>query len=108
MGNEAAGSAFGPPEDRLAEVPPGARVPDRISLTDHVRAVEIGAFESERGVTQRLSFDVAVEVAAVAAGDDVDRILSYDRIAEAIDGALALGRVSLLETLAEAVAERLL
>lgn len=108
MSADDATAAFGPPGDRLAAVPPGAGARDRISLTDHVRSVEIGAFESERGVTQRLAFDVAVEVAPVEAGDDVDRILSYDRIAEAIDGALADGRVALLETLAEGVAGRIL
>jgi dihydroneopterin aldolase len=40
--------------------------------------------------------------------DDVDRILSYDRITEAIDAELAAERLNLLETLAERVAERIL
>ncbi|MCJ8140246.1 dihydroneopterin aldolase [Falsirhodobacter halotolerans] len=81
---------------------------DRIFLRDHTVEVEIGAFEVERGITQRLRFNVEVEVARVEAGDDVDRILSYDRIAEAISGELSAGRVALLETLADGIAARVL
>lgn len=101
-------AAFGHPEARAALLPPGTPAADRISLRDHVREAEIGAFESERDLRQRLRFDVVVEVGPVAAGDDVDRILSYDRLAEAIDAELAAARVSLLETLAEGVAGRIL
>lgn len=79
-----------------------------IFLRDHVVETEIGAFEIERGLTQRLRFAVEVEVAAVAAGDDVDLILSYDRIHEAIEAELAAGRVALLETLADGIAARIL
>lgn len=83
---------------------------DRISMTDHVREVEIGAFQAERGVTQKIQFDVVVEVEtrAESATDDVDRILSYDTIAEAIDAALAAERVNLLETLAARIADGIL
>ena len=93
--------AFGHPSERakaLAGDPP----PDRIAMTDHRREVEIGAFQAERGVTQTVQFDVVVEVATRAeqAVDDVDRILSYDTIVEAIDAALTAERVNLLETLA--------
>ena len=35
---------------------------DRISLRDHIVEVEIGAFEAERGTTQRICFNVVVEV----------------------------------------------
>ncbi|GAB5445623.1 dihydroneopterin aldolase [Gymnodinialimonas sp.] len=83
---------------------------DRISMTDHIREVEIGAFQAERGVTQKIQFDVVVEVEtrAESATDDVDRILSYDTIAEAIDAALAAERVNLLETLAARIADGIL
>jgi 7,8-dihydroneopterin aldolase/epimerase/oxygenase len=94
--------ALAHPSARAAAV---AGVPlDRISLRDHVRAVEIGAFQAERGTTQRVRFNIVVEVAAKAdLVDDVDRILSYDRLAEAIDSALAAERLNLLETLAARV-----
>ncbi|WP_435170432.1 dihydroneopterin aldolase [Falsirhodobacter sp. 1013] len=81
---------------------------DRIFLRDHVVETDIGAFEVERGRPQRLRFAVEVEVAHVQAGDDVDLILSYDRILEAIADELAEGRVALLETLADGIAARLL
>ncbi|CAA9384133.1 MAG: Dihydroneopterin aldolase / Amino acid kinase-like protein, possibly delta 1-pyrroline-5-carboxylate synthetase [uncultured Rubellimicrobium sp.] len=82
---------------------------DRISLRDHVVAAEIGAFEVERGVTQRLRFDIVVEVLPLGdAGDDVDRILSYDRLADAVAAELAAERLALLETLASRIASRIL
>ena len=83
---------------------------DRISLRDHVVEVEIGAFQAERGTTQRICFNVVVEVQPLTGpvDDDVDRILSYDRVTEAIAHALAEERLNLLETLAERVATRIL
>ena len=40
--------------------------------------------------------------------DDVDRILSYDRVTEAITIELNVERLNLLETLAERIADRIL
>ena len=100
--------AFAHPEDR-ARAMAGADPADRISLRDHVVQADIGAFQQERGHKQRLRFNVVVEVAPSGpAGDDVDRILSYDRITEAIAAELAAERLNLLETLAEGIASRVL
>lgn len=101
--------AFGHPSERAKATADGAPR-DRISMTDHIREVEIGAFQAERGVTQKIQFDVVVEVEtrAESAVDDVDRILSYDTIVEAIDIALAAERVNLLETLAARIADGIL
>lgn len=101
--------AFAHPEER-AEATASADPRDRISLRDHVVEVEIGAFQAERGTRQRVRFDIAVEVRPQAGpiNDDVDRILSYDRLTEAIAAELAAERLNLLETLAERVAERIL
>lgn len=101
--------AFAHPEAR-AEASAGGNPRDRISLRDHMVEADIGAFQQERGHKQRLRFNVVVEVRPVAAPleDDVDRILSYDRITEAIAAELAAERLNLLETLAERVAERIL
>ena len=101
--------AFAHPEER--SVASAAADPrDRISLRDHVVAVDIGAFQQERGHPQRVMFNVVAEVrpAPQPLHDDVDRILSYDRITEAIAQELAAERLNLLETLAERVAERIL
>ncbi len=99
--------AFAHPEARAAATA-STDPRDRISLRDHVVTAEIGAFQAERGIMQRLCFNVVVEVVTAPAGDDVDRILSYDRITEAIAAELARERVNLLETLAERIAERIL
>ena len=101
--------AFAHPEER-AEASATADPRDRISLRDHVVEVEIGAFQQERGTRQRVRFDVVVEVRPHPAPlhDDVDRILSYDRITEGIAAELASERLNLLETLAERIAERIL
>ena len=63
---------------------------DRISLRDYVVEVEIGAFQAERGNLQRVRFNIVVEVAPLVGeiDDDVDRILSYDRVTEAISAEL--------------------
>jgi 7,8-dihydroneopterin aldolase/epimerase/oxygenase len=100
--------AFEPPHVRAAAS--GAGALDRISVRDHVRRVEIGAFASERGVEQRLRFNVVLEVChhAAAEADDVDQVISYDGIIRAIEGELARERINLLETLAERVARRCL
>ena len=101
--------AFDHPEARAAAT--ASDTPhDRISLRDHVVEVEIGAFQAERGVRQRVSFNIVVELNPVAGpiDDDVDRILSYDRLTEAIRIELAAERLNLLETLAERIAARIL
>jgi 7,8-dihydroneopterin aldolase/epimerase/oxygenase len=100
--------AFAHPAARAAARP--GLSPDRISLRDHIRAVDIGAFQVERGLSQRLRFNLVVEVGSVSGdiADDVDRILSYDHLTDAITMALAAERLNLLETLAERVADRVL
>jgi dihydroneopterin aldolase len=101
--------AFAHPIERAAAMDDGTPR-DRISLRDHVVEVDIGAFQAERGVRQRVRFNVVVEVrpSTGAVTDDVDSILSYDRVTEAIAHELAAERLNLLETLAERVAERIL
>lgn len=101
--------AFAHPEERSV-ASAGADPRDRISLRDHIVEVDIGAFQQERGHRQRVMFNVVVEVrpAPQPLNDDVDLILSYDKITEAIATELAAERLNLLETLAERVAERIL
>lgn len=101
--------AFGPLAARAAATGAEA-LPDRILLTDHIVEAEIGAFQQERGALQRLRFGVVVELAPQDGNvsDDVDKILSYDRLTEAIAAELAVERLNLLETLAERIAARIL
>ena len=83
---------------------------NRLVLRDHLRRVDVGAFESEKGKPQRVLFNVAVilEDGAFDPDDDVDRVLSYDMIVEAIEEVQADGRSDLLETVAERIAAVLL
>lgn len=101
--------AFGHPIERAKAMVTGDPC-DRISLRDYVTDVDIGAFQLERGQRQRLRFNIVVEVAPIGdpIDDDVDRILSYDLVREAIEFELAAERLNLLETLAERVAARIL
>lgn len=86
-----------------------ALVHDRIFLTDYIITAEIGAFSEEFGKVQRLRFNVVVEVQNCEnLNDDVDKILSYDTIITAIQSALSAGRINLLETLAENIANQIL
>lgn len=100
--------AFAHPSERAAA---STDMPyDRISVRDYTVEVEIGAFQAERGTLQRVRFNVVVEVLPIAdpLEDDVDRILSYDKVTEAITLELQAERINLLETLAARVAERIL
>ena len=101
--------AFGHPLERALAIA-GDEPRDRISLRDYVTEVDIGAFQKERGQIQRLRFNVVVEVQPITAplDDDVDRVLSYDVVTEAIEGELTSERLNLLETLAERVAAHIL
>ncbi len=101
--------AFSHPSERSEATATSAPL-DRISVRDHIVDVEIGAFQAERGVTQRICCNIVVEVRPLTGpiDDDVDRILSYDKVTEAIAYELSAERLNLLETLAERVADRIL
>ena len=101
--------AFAHPKER-SEASETETVHDRISVRDHIVDVEIGAFQSERGSKQRVCFNIVVEVKPFQfeIEDDVDRILSYDKVTEAITIELNVERLNLLETLAERIADRIL
>ena len=83
---------------------------DRISLRDYIIEADIGAFQSERGRKQRVRFNLAVDIKPPESpiSDDVDMILSYDCLTEAILFGISTSRYNLLETLAERIAQRLL
>ena len=79
---------------------------DHILVRDYVRKIDIGAFQSEYGVKQRVSFNVILEVNTnnQPMHDNVDLVLSYDSIIEIIEDEISQKRVALLETLAEKIA----
>ena len=79
---------------------------DRILVRDYVKMVEIGAFQPEYHIKQRVSFNVSLEVKTqkLPFHDNVDFVLSYDNIIEIIEEEVNADRVDLLETLAEHIA----
>lgn len=79
---------------------------DCILVRDYVREIDIGAFQSEYGVKQRVSFNVILEVKSnnYQMHDDVDLVLSYDNIIEIIEDLINQKRNALLETFAEQIA----
>ena len=82
---------------------------DRIFVHDLVLEASIGAYDFERGITQKVRFNVDVDVTRVPHhGDDMREGFSYDLIIDAIHLILGQGHVALVETLAEHVAESVL
>ena len=79
---------------------------DHILVRDYIKEIDIGAFQSEYGVKQRVCFNVILEVDTdnYPTHDNVDLILSYDNIIEIIEDEINLKRFALLETLAEHIA----
>ncbi len=80
---------------------------DRIFLRGYTREIEIGAYTEEVGVTQRVRFDVVLEVTRNTAhiDDRVGRVINYDDLIEAIDNLISGPRINLLETFAERLAQ---
>lgn len=86
------------------------QVLDRIYVHDYVLDVEIGVFTNEKGVTQRVRFDVDIDViaSAEALDDDIGRALDYDHITNGIKSIISRGHINLVETLAEELSKHCL
>lgn len=83
---------------------------DQIFVNNYIKEIEIGAFRSELGRTQRVEFNVwlDIEPPKYRLSDNVEKVLSYEVIIEAINSELEKRRFNLLETLAEKIAARCL
>ncbi|MBT2517481.1 dihydroneopterin aldolase [Streptomyces sp. ISL-90] len=83
-----------------------AKTRDRITLTGVRVRAHHGVFDFEREAGQEFVIDVsvAVDLAAAASGDDLDRTVHYGELAEAISAAVERDPVDLIETVAERVA----
>lgn len=86
------------------------RPSDRIFVRNYVREIEIGAYPQERGITQRVRFDVTLEVGRTEAPveDDHTRVVNYEDLVAAIEVLASGERINLLETFAERLAARIL
>lgn len=79
---------------------------DRIAVTGIRVRAHHGVFDFEREAGQEFVIDVsvAVDLAAAASGDDLDRTVHYGVLAEAVAAAVERDPVDLIETVAERVA----
>jgi len=85
-------------------------------MTDHLRLLNIifygqhgvHAHERELGRTISVDVDLTLDLAPAGLSDDLSRALDYSRVYEVVKKAEAEGPYRLLETLAEAIAGRLL
>ena len=100
---------------RPGERPTTAKAPetlgrDCIFLKDWVIDCNIGVYAEEKGVTQkiRLTVDAYLAPNVRAADDNMDKVPSYTDIIDAVNDITGQGHINLIETLAEAVAERCL
>jgi dihydroneopterin aldolase len=85
-------------------------VTDHVSIRDLAVSAVIGVHDWEREIEQTLviSVDMAADVRAAAASDDLADALDYSAVAETIAAMLRDGKFRLIETAAERVAGRLL
>lgn len=82
---------------------------DRVFVHDLILPVYIGAYDFERGKTQRVRFSIDVDIRRSSHhAEDMRDVFSYDVIVDAIRLILSRGHVDLVETLAERVADALL
>lgn len=82
---------------------------DRVFVHDLVLPISIGAYDFERDRTQRVRFNVDVDVRRASHhAEDMRDVFSYDLIVDAIGLILSRGHVDLVETLAERIADALL
>lgn len=81
-----------------------------MSIRDLRVSAVIGVYDWERETEQALTFsiDMAADVARAARNDDIKDALDYSAVAQAVKAVVIEGRFQLIETAAEAVAQRLI
>ena len=83
----------------------------RLFLRDHEVQVHIGAHDFEKGVSQRLIFNVELFVpyeGSTPVSDSLSEVVDYDFVRELIARRIARGHVELQETLCDDLAAQLL
>lgn len=83
----------------------------RLFLRDHIVQVHIGAHDFEKGVSQRLIFNVELFVpfeASTPVADSLSEVVDYDFVREVIARRIARGHVELQETLCDELVQQLL
>jgi len=85
-------------------------VTDTVSIRDLRVSAVIGVYDWEREIEQALTFSVemAADVSKAAKHDDIRDALDYSAVAQAVKAVVIEGKFQLIETAAEAVAQRLI
>ena len=85
-------------------------VTDTVSIRDLRVSTVIGVYDWEREIEQALTFsiDMAADVSKAAKNDDIKDALDYSAVAQAVKSVVTEGKFQLIETAAEAVAQRLI
>ena len=70
----------------------------------------IGVYEWEKGIQQKLRFDLEMgyDIAPAALGDDIDKALDYATLSQKVTQYAEQNHVELVETLAEQIAQLIL
>jgi len=86
------------------------KVTDTVSIRDLRVSTVIGVYDWEREIEQALTFsiDMAADVSKAARNDDIRDALDYSAVAQAVRAVVTEGKFQLIETAAEAVAQRLI
>jgi dihydroneopterin aldolase len=96
------------PRDRTPETTPQADdATHRIFVRDLVLMAEIGVYRREQGTKQRVrvNLDLAVDDPRGPPSDRLKDVVNYAKVIEAVRALVGRGRVNLVETLAQQIAD---
>ena len=97
-----------PPHDPLTQLALSCR---RLFLRNHVLPVHIGAHDFEKGVAQRLVFNVELFVPysdSTPKSDQLAEVVDYDFVRQVVHQRVAQGHIGLQETLCDDIMAALL
>ncbi len=85
----------------------GERLVRHIFIRDYETLAYIGVWDHEKGARQpvRINVDLSVAEDSQHHGDQLSNVVCYNEVVKRIDDIIASGHISLVETLAEKVAE---
>ena len=83
---------------------------DIIFMEDVIRNIDIGIHDYEKGVLQRVSFDLYVKISMSnnIFDDDINNVLNYEYLIKILDSIIDNNRFSLLETLGKCIMDEVL
>ena len=77
----------------------------RILVRDLMIYAEIGVHAHEKGRKQRVRINIELDARRSSDADEIDAVVSYERIVERVHGLVERGHIHLLESLGEAIAD---